>query len=85
MLAAFSWTFSPAEWWAMRDSNPRPTRCKRDALATAPIARTGPDFGNGHRWQAASGQPPDGRSSDAVDYAASHGEGKLKSGCAGGG
>src|SRR6266404_5252126 len=20
------------EWWALRDSNPRPTRCKRDAL-----------------------------------------------------
>ena len=26
-------------WWALRDSNPRPTRCKRDALATAPSAR----------------------------------------------
>src|ERR1051325_3346899 len=26
-------------WWALRDSNPRPTRCKRDALTTAPSAR----------------------------------------------
>ncbi len=25
-------------WWALRDSNPRPTRCKRDALTTAPSA-----------------------------------------------
>lgn len=22
------------EWWALRDSNPRPSRCKRDALAS---------------------------------------------------
>ena len=21
------------DWWALRDSNPRPSRCKRDALA----------------------------------------------------
>src|ERR1051325_1301091 len=27
-------------WWALRDSNPRPTRCKRDALTTAPSARS---------------------------------------------
>jgi hypothetical protein len=26
-------------WWAMRDSNPRPPRCKRDALPTELIAR----------------------------------------------
>ena len=26
-------------WWALRDSNPRPPRCKRDALTTAPNAR----------------------------------------------
>src|SRR5258708_38851325 len=26
------------KWWALRDSNPRPTRCKRDALTTAPSA-----------------------------------------------
>src|SRR5258706_10775709 len=31
------WNFG--RWWALRDSNPRPTRCKRDALATAPNAR----------------------------------------------
>src|SRR5580658_3943201 len=36
---AFSYardTSSP--WWAMRDSNPRPPRCKRDALLTELIA-----------------------------------------------
>jgi hypothetical protein len=27
-----------AAWWAMRDSNPRPPRCKRDALPTELIA-----------------------------------------------
>src|SRR6185437_8322857 len=27
------------KWWALRDSNPRPTRCKRDALTTAPSAQ----------------------------------------------
>ena len=26
-------------WWALRESNPRPTRCKRDALASAPSAQ----------------------------------------------
>ena len=25
-------------WWALQDSNLRPTRCKRDALAAAPSA-----------------------------------------------
>ena len=27
------------KWWALRDSNPRPTRCKRDALTAAPSAQ----------------------------------------------
>jgi hypothetical protein len=27
-------------WWALQDSNLRPTRCKRDALAAAPSARS---------------------------------------------
>ena len=26
------------QWWAMRDSNSRPSRCKRDALPTELIA-----------------------------------------------
>ena len=25
--------FSNKKWWVMRGSNPRPSRCKRDALA----------------------------------------------------
>ena len=28
------------KWWALQDSNLRPTRCKRDALAAAPSALT---------------------------------------------
>lgn len=27
-----------AKWWAVRDSNPRPTACKAAALAAAPTA-----------------------------------------------
>src|SRR5579862_3820751 len=37
------------KWWALRDSNPRPTRCKRDALTTAPSAQPGHTVGGaGH-------------------------------------
>jgi hypothetical protein len=32
-------------WWALRDSNPRPTRCKRDALTAAPSALPGQKLG----------------------------------------
>src|SRR5882672_4505427 len=32
---------SAAKWWALRDSNPRPTRCKRDAL---PLRQAPPNW-----------------------------------------
>src|SRR6202045_4813953 len=35
---AFGSVGANATWWAMRDSNPRPPRCKRDALPTELIA-----------------------------------------------
>ena len=31
-------SYTPECWWAMRDSNSRPSRCKRDALPTELIA-----------------------------------------------
>src|SRR5205823_7398552 len=33
------WAEDAKGWWAMRDSNPRPPRCKRDALPAELIAR----------------------------------------------
>ena len=50
--AAFVLRCAPNEgWWALRDSNPRPTRCKRDALAPAPSARPKPPYQSCVCWQ----------------------------------
>ena len=79
--AIVSRTFYWGFWWAMQDSNLRPTPCKGDALAAAPIAQPrvnlGHPPGRGNRKRERSGSRVRGSTFSVQGRTRSVGWGRL--------